>query len=107
MSKERRILSWSALVASILVCCPCAALSGFVAFIGGYSMLGSTSSVPSRSDLFNMIAFGTVSMVALVVGLALLVWGARSLLNTEDVATGSATGSGPNPGDGGNQGSSS
>ena len=93
MTTERRILSWSALVASILVCCPCAALSGFVAFIGGYSMLAGSPSTPARSDVFNMVAFGTVSTVALVIGLALLVWGARSLLTTDSAAKRSAAGS--------------
>ena len=102
MSKERRILSWSALVASILVCCPCAAVSGFVAFIGAYSMLDGSPSITQRSDVFNMVAFGTVSTVALVIGLALLVWGARSLLTTDDVASGSANGGSSSPHDGGN-----
>jgi ABC-type glycerol-3-phosphate transport system permease component len=99
MSKERRILSWGALAASLLVCCPCAALSGFVAFIGAYSMLDGASSVATRSDLFNLVAFSTVSAVAVVIGLALLYWSVRSLLTTEDVATGAS----PVPRDGGQE----
>jgi ABC-type spermidine/putrescine transport system permease subunit II len=92
-------LSWGALAASLLVCCPCAALSGFLAFTGAYSMLARTSSVPARSDLFNLVVLGTLATVAVVIGVALLYWSVRSLLTTEDVATGAS----PVPRDGGQE----
>jgi hypothetical protein len=103
MTKERRILSWVALAGSLLVCCPCAALSSFVAFIGGYSMLGNTAGAPARDDLFNMIAFGTLGSVAVVVGLALFYWGVRNLLTTEDTASSAAPGASSIPPDGGQE----
>jgi hypothetical protein len=94
MSTERRILSWSALAASLLACCPCAALSGFVAFIGAYSMLDGSSSASRQSNVFNLVAFGTVASVALVIGLALFAWGVRSLLAAEHGPDRSETGAG-------------
>jgi membrane protein DedA with SNARE-associated domain len=103
MTTERRILSWGALAASLLVCCPCAALTGFVAFLGAYSMLDGASSAPARSDLFNIVAFGAVSAVAVVVGVALLYWSGRSLLSTENATSGAAAGASPVPSDGGQE----
>ncbi len=82
MNNDRRLLSWLAILVSLLCCAPAACGAGFLVLAGGVSYF-DPEHYWEVSDTFLFTVLGFVGLIALVAGILLAMWGVRSLLERD------------------------
>lgn len=80
MTTERKTLPWLAFIGSLALCLPCACLSGFftVLGVGALTIPGFSDNQPTEDAFFTGL-FAVITIIALIPGIVLLVWGVRHL----------------------------
>ncbi len=83
---DKRTLAWLALGGSLLLCFPCGCFNGILAAAGGAAMIfpDIETGISAAENTYFAGVFSGLALVALVPGVALFVWGLRTLRKESD-----------------------
>ncbi len=78
---DRRTLAWLALGGSLLLCFPCGSFNGILAAVGGASLIfpDIETGISAAENSYYAGLFGGLALAALIPGVALFIWGLRTL----------------------------
>ncbi len=78
---DRRTLAWLALGGSLLLCFPCGGFNGILAAVGGAALIfpDIETGISAAENSYYAGLFGGLALVALIPGVALFIWGLRTL----------------------------